>query len=270
MAIEPQVVEHFFGVYLLYCKNPRFKGRTYIGYTVDPRRRIKQHNAGKDFGGAWRTSNKGPWEMVLIVHGFPNSTSALRFEWAWQHPELSRRLRHVPKKKSREKRFDYCLLVLSEMLRVGPWSRLPLTLRWLDDDFGQRYATHVRPPMHMPVTFGKVASKNNGKRRIEPVDAALFDEAKDSIEEPQRLCNLCGKTVLEKESIVCVKTDCGLVAHLTCLAARFAEAGTILPVEGICPFCNTCVLWGDLIRKKIGCNMHLNDDDLNEPCDSDD
>lgn len=58
---EAEVVEHFFGVYLLYSMNEKYKGRTYIGYTVNPNRRLKQHNGGIKFGGAYRTNKRGPW-----------------------------------------------------------------------------------------------------------------------------------------------------------------------------------------------------------------
>ena len=39
-------IEQFYGVYLLLSQNPRYKGRTYVGFTVDPIRRLKQHNGG--------------------------------------------------------------------------------------------------------------------------------------------------------------------------------------------------------------------------------
>ena len=88
---------------------------------------------------AARTSGKGPWSMTLIVHGFPNEISALRFEWAWTYPHASRRLRHLfPSefrvKGGKETKYDYCLRVMLSMINTCPWNRLPLTIRWLDEE----------------------------------------------------------------------------------------------------------------------------------------
>lgn len=125
-------------MYLLESSSPdaKYNGQVYIGFTVDPNRRIQQHNRGKQSGGARKTDSKGPWRMVMIVHGFPNNISALRFEWAWQQPKVSRRLKSIrglDKKKAKESHFDHKFRILTEMLRIGPWNRLPLTIRWLSE-----------------------------------------------------------------------------------------------------------------------------------------
>lgn len=69
--------------------------KTYVGFTVDPAKRLRQHNLIIS-GGAFKTSKNAPWMYVCIVSGFPTHRSALQFEWAWQHPTESIALRpHV-------------------------------------------------------------------------------------------------------------------------------------------------------------------------------
>jgi structure-specific endonuclease subunit SLX1 len=57
--------------------------RTYVGMTIDPPRRLKQHN-GTGSNGARFTRVGRPWEFVCWVKGFFNIRQALQFEWMWK------------------------------------------------------------------------------------------------------------------------------------------------------------------------------------------
>jgi predicted GIY-YIG superfamily endonuclease len=65
------------------------KTRSYVGATVDPNRRLRQHNRELK-GGACATSGDH-WTRVCLVRGFPDERAALQFEWMWKH--LTRKLR---------------------------------------------------------------------------------------------------------------------------------------------------------------------------------
>ncbi len=259
---EAEVAEfrRFFGVYLLITLNPKYKGRTYIGFTVDPNRRIKQHNRGKAFGGASKTSSRGPWEMLLIVHGFPNQIAALRFEWAWQHPKRSRRLGHVAPKKASERMFDYNIRLLSEMLNAVPWKRLPLTVRWLRPDVKFK-AFSKAPPQHMPIVRGAVKIIRKKTTSTSSANDGAF------------ICAVCFEDVSEaRKRIRCcaVLEKCGAVAHITCLADKFRaededldEDRNLIPIRGSCPVCESKSLWGDLILS-INSDESLPEEDEDE------
>jgi hypothetical protein len=85
---EKQTNQHFH-CYLLRSLDPKHTNKTYVGFTVDPKRRLRQHN-GVVQGGARTTSRQGrPWEFTSVIHGFPSQVKGLQFEWAWQHIDKS-------------------------------------------------------------------------------------------------------------------------------------------------------------------------------------
>jgi predicted GIY-YIG superfamily endonuclease len=69
-------------VYLLESSS----GATYVGATIDPDRRLRQHN-GEIKGGARATAMKcakgETWKRVCMVGPF-GKIEALRFEWRWK------------------------------------------------------------------------------------------------------------------------------------------------------------------------------------------
>lgn len=239
------VVEDFIGCYLLVSRStiPHYKNRTYIGFTNDPNRRIKQHNKGHQAGGASKTDNRGPWDMILVVHGFPNSISGLRFEWAWQHPESSRRLKSVlPAKQKREKQVDYKLKVLNLMLNTGPWNRLMLTVRWLQENYAKEFQSHfISPPNHVKIVFGTVqAQKLSNDLKIESEASLSF-----------QLCKICQRSIDLPEILFCI--DCSSKFHCVCLAENFLSKSplfNLIPIAGFCPKCQKSLNWSELISFK--------------------
>lgn len=56
--------------------------RTYVGATVNPDRRLRQHN-GEISGGARATKGRA-WTRRFLIGGFADERDALRFEWRWK------------------------------------------------------------------------------------------------------------------------------------------------------------------------------------------
>ena len=76
---------------------------TYAGYTVNPKRRLRQHN-GELVGGAKYTSKFGPWSFAFIVSCDTwDNHKALSFEW---HLKPHSRKRITSFKPVIERRFD--------------------------------------------------------------------------------------------------------------------------------------------------------------------
>lgn len=82
-----------------------------------------------------------------------------QFEWAWQHPHSSKRLPHVSRRSRKESSLEFHWRVVTNMLRVAPWSRLPLTARWLKQEYRMDFGPGLQPPLHMPIAFGSVRVK---------------------------------------------------------------------------------------------------------------
>ncbi|XP_071720751.1 uncharacterized protein [Rutidosis leptorrhynchoides] len=149
----------FFACYLLTSLCPRYKGHTYIGFTVNPRRRIRQHN-GELCSGAFRTKKKRPWEMVLCIHGFPTNTVALQFEWAWQHPVESLAVRQAAVAFKSLGGLANKIKLAYTMLTLPAWNKLNLTVNFFSTKYTKHYAgcptlpsqmkVHVRPIDDLP------------------------------------------------------------------------------------------------------------------------
>ncbi|XP_048535561.1 uncharacterized protein LOC125514291 [Triticum urartu] len=138
----------FFCCYLLRSLCPRSKSRTYIGFTVNPRRRIRQHN-GELRCGAWRTKRGRPWEMMLCIYGFPTNVAALQFEWAWQHPTESLAVRKAAAEFKSLGGIGNKVKLAYTMLNLPSWENLNLTVNFFSTKNTKFTAGCPPLPCHM-------------------------------------------------------------------------------------------------------------------------
>jgi predicted GIY-YIG superfamily endonuclease len=83
-------------LYILFCRDPTSRVRSYVGITNNLRRRLKQHR-GELSGGAKYTTGlreKGcQWVLGATAHGFVSHAEVLKVEWALQHHGKSKHLK---------------------------------------------------------------------------------------------------------------------------------------------------------------------------------
>ena len=236
----------FSGCYILRSKNPQYRNSCYIGFTVNPPRRIKQHN-GEIVGGAFKTRTKQPWEMTLVIWGFPTRNLALKFEWTWQHPTQSKDLQNVNWNKifndnGGRRHYLTNLEIMKEMLKINLWSRLSLKICVQCKDVYENLIGS-KLPQHIKI-------------ELSDINSLPFD---DVHEYPQPgaqgnlRCLLCKKDAEPNQYNWIICPSCGTLLHLRCLAMRMIQetplAGSaLIPIYGTCPSCMVKLFWRDLVE----------------------
>ena len=103
--------------YILRNSYQPHKNRTYNGYTVNPKHRVRQHNqeikGGAIYTKLWGNKN---WEMYCLLKGFPDHSTALQCEWKIKHPA---------KKRTRPLKYNSPsgrIIGLNEILQLDKWT----------------------------------------------------------------------------------------------------------------------------------------------------
>lgn len=274
----------FFGCYLLVSENPESpKGKAYVGFTVDPDRRLRQHNGDLTRGGAKKTKSDRPWRIVCIVHGFRSHVQGLQFEWAWQHPLICRTVRTevmtrkivgcklTSRGRQATMRLESYIHVLAAMLNSKIWSMQPLTVTFFDGTYISKFSSHLpryratAVEVHLDVSLFTPERVN--KKSGEQNEPHLDD---------QQICKICF-SLLSSRVVVC--NHCHTYYHARCLAPLFAindgnddDIGLIPCFENFCPCpnCNQSLRWSDLVRNVKLVNLTFSDSSSSDFDSSDD
>ncbi|KAF9467364.1 hypothetical protein BDZ94DRAFT_1032958 [Collybia nuda] len=282
----------FYACYLLKSIQTPLSKATYIGSTPNPPRRIRQHN-GEITAGAWKTKHKRPWVMHMIVYGFPSRLAALQFEWAWQHPHLSRHLRDdagkalfVGDRKSKYLKMN--IQIVRMMISNHPYITWPLHVKLFTEEAvtGWKDAAKTAGALPLPPGFtcsvelegidgrsGKLGSGRKGPINVKDETFTSAYLAKNTAllaSNPKLNCSVCHEPLFKYamealSTALCPASTCTAVSHLSCLAQHFLKEQStdtgLVPRGGTCRSCETYTLWGDVVR---GCYRRSTDGSVPE------
>ncbi|KAG8821208.1 Slx4p interacting protein [Serendipita sp. 400] len=266
----------FYACYLLKSLQPaRITTRTYIGSTPAPVRRLRQHN-GELQAGAQKTREGRPWEMVMLVHGFPSRLSALQFEWAWQHPNKTRHLKGDDGRAMVSTAYTLRgrVHIVRVMLASHPYSNWPLGVKFFSleafkawDDAGKRSAPLPEgfyTSVELEGVDGTKEVTGSRSSRNGPIDIndSHFTARQLSMADALRRSSATHNCAICKDVIhttrddpmtiaICSAPTCQSVSHITCLATQFLSnepSDLMIPRGGRCSECGQWTLWGDVVK----------------------
>jgi len=257
--------QQLYACYLLCSLSVKGKGRTYVGFTVNPRRRIRQHN-GELTMGACSTRAFRPWDMVLVVYGFSNQGRALAFEWAWQHPQRSTIIRDkiCLMKKSQLSGVKGKARILKELLAAEKFKGEPLRVQVLDS----KYSSSVLPFLEavredVPIEIAPMEELPQSAPAAN--DAGDGDEdddddlqlsgciaAREVLAAPPGSikCMICFEKLID--GCVALRCRCSSWFHPMCLEKQFASYSSKASTEseldrGKCPLCDYELTWKEAL-----------------------
>lgn len=223
--------------YLLQSLSTPTSSRSYIGFTTNPMRRLRQHNGELTRGGAKRTSKYRPWKFLVIVSGFPNKILALQFEWQFQHPLESRIVRsamNIHQKWSTG--WKGKLEILTLMIEISLWRQLSLKLNFLDENAYKWYCNRYQSSLSLRRAYVKSISE---LPRRQCIRSNTFETS----------CYYCSRS----DNILWKCKYCEVFTHLTCTAKQSAVNGFIsfIPKLGKCLNCDNCYAWNEIVGQIV-------------------
>lgn len=248
----------------------------YIGSTPNPVRRFRQHN-GSLAGGAMRTTREGyaPWQPVCLVYGFVEHKGALRFEHAWDNPNITRHIASGQRVLTAKRpRLLHQLLATARLLLNAPYFRdQSLKVQFFTSTGYAAWCTNRHGVVDLATTHvdrtsdGIEAFMQDTLRR----DMAVMERLQSKATAGPHRCAVCSDPIAFPHPalvVVCHFRDCTAVSHAVCLARRFATASlppALIPHKGCCPGCTKTVVWALAARGAVWLMQTLREDGSSTP-----